>query len=60
VRLLVLTSNHRAMNKPLILQEEIKDLPDTLCHPVGSHFPSHTFGSVRKVMDFNLSVTMFK
>ena len=38
------------MNKSLIPREEIKDLPDTPCHPVGSHgFPSRTFGSAKKV-----------
>ena len=26
------------MNKSLIPREDIKDLPDTPCHPVGSHF----------------------
>ena len=37
------------MNKSLILRDEIKDLHDTPCHPVGSHFPSRTFGSAKKV-----------
>ena len=30
-------------------RDEIKDLPDTLRHPVGSHFPSCTFGGAKKV-----------
>ena len=30
-------------------RDEIKDLPDTPCHPVGSHFPSCTFGGAKKV-----------
>ena len=42
VRSLVLTWNHRVMNKSLIPREDIKDLPDTPCHPVDSHFPSRT------------------
>ena len=37
------------MNKSLIPQEDIKDLPDTLCHLVCSRFPSWTFGSAKKV-----------
>ena len=49
MRSLVLTWNHRAMNKSLIPQEDIKDLPDTPCHPVGSRFPSWMFGSAKKV-----------
>ena len=49
VRSFVLPLNHRVMNKPLILREEIKDLPDTPCHPVSSRFPSRTFESARKV-----------
>ena len=30
-------------------RDEIKYLPDTPCHPVGSNFPLHTFGSAKKV-----------
>ena len=37
------------MNKSLIPREDIKDLPDTPCHPVGSHFPLWTFGNAKKV-----------
>ena len=37
------------MSKSLILREDIKDLPDTPCHPVGSSFISRTFGNAKKV-----------
>ena len=37
------------MDKSSNPRDEIKDLPDTPCHPVGSHFLSCTFESVKKV-----------
>lgn len=39
------------MDKMSNPRDEIKDLPDTPCHPVGSHFPSRTFGGAKKLTE---------